>query len=110
VAIDDFGTGYSSLSYLHSLELSALKVDRSFVNSLDDDAATTQHHILHMTLELARHLGLDVVAEGIETSTQLDALRSLGVTRGQGFFMYRPMPGDQLTALLASRPRAHVPT
>ncbi|MCX6520066.1 MAG: EAL domain-containing protein [Actinobacteria bacterium] len=100
VAVDDFGTGYSSLAYLHSLELSALKVDRSFVESLDDPAAATNRHILQMTLELARHLGLDVIAEGIETQAQHDALVDLGVTRGQGFFMHRPMPGEALDALL----------
>ena len=101
VAIDDFGTGYSSLAYLHSLELSALKVDRSFVESLDDPSAATNRHILQMTLELARHLGLDIIAEGIETQAQHDALIDLGVTRGQGFFMHRPMPGEALDALLA---------
>lgn len=117
VAIDDFGTGYSSLAYLHSLELSALKVDRSFVESLDDPTAATNRHILQMTLELARHLGLDIIAEGIETQAQHDALLDLGVTRGQGFFMHRPMTGEALEALLDAAaappmpalPPAHAP-
>jgi diguanylate cyclase (GGDEF)-like protein len=102
VAIDDFGTGYSSLAYLHSLELTALKVDRSFVESLDDPTAATNRRILQMTLELARHLSLDIIAEGIETRAQHDALVDLGVARGQGFFMHRPMPGQALDALLGS--------
>jgi diguanylate cyclase (GGDEF)-like protein len=100
VAIDDFGTGYSSLSYLHSLELSALKIDRSFVEAIDDPAATSKRHILNMMLELARHLGLDIVAEGIESPRQLDALVDYGVRRGQGFLLHRPMPGPALDQLL----------
>lgn len=110
VAIDDFGTGYSSLAYLHGLELSALKIDRSFVSSLDDPTATTNRHILHMMLDLARHLRLDLVAEGIETPAQLEALGSLGVPLGQGYHLHRPMPGDVLETLLTSPMPAASPT
>lgn len=109
VAVDDFGTGHSSLAYLHSLELSALKIDRTFVSALDDPSASTNRHILHMTLDLARHLRLDVVAEGIETTAQRDELVALGVRRGQGYLLHRPMSGEVLDQLLtaAGHPAMH---
>ncbi|GAC1403383.1 MAG: hypothetical protein NVSMB64_05040 [Candidatus Velthaea sp.] len=93
LAIDDFGTGYSSLSYLKFLPVDTLKLDRAFVigvgtESLDDAIATT-------IVTLANSLKLDVIAEGVETKRQLDALRAIGCTHVQGFFLGRPMVPDE---------------
>jgi EAL domain-containing protein (putative c-di-GMP-specific phosphodiesterase class I) len=88
IALDDFGTGYSSLSYLHSLPLDSLKIAKPFVDGLDGDGRDGS--FIGVIVELARKLGLDVIAEGIETPAQLDALRDLGVEFGQGFLIGRP--------------------
>ncbi|HEY6886985.1 MAG TPA: EAL domain-containing protein, partial [Solirubrobacter sp.] len=88
IALDDFGTGYSSLSYLHSLPLDTLKIAKPFVDGLEGDGHDAS--FIGVIVELARKLGLDVIAEGIETPAQLDALRDLGVELGQGFLIGRP--------------------
>jgi EAL domain-containing protein (putative c-di-GMP-specific phosphodiesterase class I) len=88
IALDDFGTGYSSLSYLHSLPLDSLKIAKPFVDGLEGDGHDAS--FIGVIVELARKLGLDVIAEGIETPAQLDALRDLGVELGQGFLVGRP--------------------
>ena len=88
IALDDFGTGYSSLSYLHSLPLDSLKIAKPFVDGLEGDGHDAS--FIGVIVELARKLGLDVIAEGIETPAQLDALRDLGVEFGQGFLVGRP--------------------
>ncbi|HRE16248.1 MAG TPA: EAL domain-containing protein, partial [Rhodocyclaceae bacterium] len=75
VAIDDFGTGFSSLSYLNSLPAACLKIDRSFVNALDSDSSGAR--IAEMVIELGRTLGMRVLAEGVETSDQVQRLRAL---------------------------------
>ncbi len=90
-ALDDFGTGYSSLSYLHSLPLRMIKIDRSFVVSLNDNQVTA-HSIVGAILALSRALGIEVIAEGIETERQLAALRAMGCALGQGFLLGRPAP------------------
>jgi EAL domain-containing protein (putative c-di-GMP-specific phosphodiesterase class I) len=81
LVIDDFGTGYSSLSYLHTLPLEALKIDRSFVQEMGD----SNMQIVSTIILLAQSLGLDVVAEGIETEEQLVQLQTLACEFGQGF-------------------------
>lgn len=97
ICLDDFGTGYSSLSYLQRFAPSSLKLDRSFV---DEMAKTGDYRLAGAILGLARELGLDAVAEGIETETQWVVLRSLGWKLGQGFYMSRPVSGAALGELL----------
>ena len=92
-ALDDFGTGYSSLSYLHSLPLSKLKIDQAFVREVDIAGGTGASTMVAAILALAaRALGIDVIAEGIETEAQRDALQAMGCEFGQGFLLGRPQP------------------
>ena len=98
VAIDDFGTGYSSLSYLRRFPVDVLKVDRSFIDGLGPDAEDTA--IVHAIITLARTLGLESVAEGVETAEQVDGLAELGCDAAQGYWFTRPVPEDELLPLL----------
>jgi diguanylate cyclase (GGDEF)-like protein len=91
-ALDDFGTGYSSLSYLHSLPLRMLKIDRAFVLELDNDGNTNSTTVVAAILALARGLNMKVIAEGIETQAQRDALLAMGCEMGQGYLLGRPQP------------------
>ena len=100
LVLDDFGTGYSSLSYLRRLPLDSIKIDRSFIDGLDSDDANLP--IVQAVIALAHGLGIEVVAEGIETAGQLARLRELVCDRGQGYYYARPQPPEQLTGLLAS--------
>jgi diguanylate cyclase (GGDEF)-like protein/PAS domain S-box-containing protein len=88
IALDDFGTGYSSLSMLRDLPVGAVKIDRSFVEPLARDRGTTV--IVHRLIELCRDLGIDCIAEGIETEAQAELLHGLGCTYGQGYLFGRP--------------------
>ena len=88
--LDDFGTGYSSLSYLHRFPLSGIKIDRSFVNALRDGEAAGSSAIVRAIVLMADSLGLDVIAEGIETETQRKQLLRLGLSLGQGFLFAKP--------------------
>jgi EAL domain-containing protein (putative c-di-GMP-specific phosphodiesterase class I) len=97
--MDDFGTGYSSLENLHSFPFDVLKIDRSFVSRMTQGEQPLQ--IVRTILELARVLGMDVVAEGIETREQHELLREMGCRYGQGFYYARPMPAEGVTELLA---------
>ncbi|HTB98059.1 MAG TPA: EAL domain-containing protein [Terracidiphilus sp.] len=96
--MDDFGTGYSSLNYLHSFPFDVLKIDRSFVVRMTEGEQALQ--IVRTIIELARVLGMDVVAEGIETREQYRLLRQLGCKYGQGFLFARPMSVSKVSALL----------
>jgi EAL domain-containing protein (putative c-di-GMP-specific phosphodiesterase class I) len=100
LVLDDFGTGYSSLSYLRRLPLDTIKIDRSFIDGLDSDDANLP--IVQAVIALAHGLGIEVVAEGIETAGQLGILRELVCDRGQGYYYARPQPPEKLAALLAA--------
>jgi EAL domain-containing protein (putative c-di-GMP-specific phosphodiesterase class I) len=96
--VDDFGTGYSSLSTLHTFPLYALKVDQSFVRRLG--ALEDSWELVQTIVTLAHNLGLDVVAEGVETEMQLDAVRQLGCDYAQGYFFSAPVSQAQVHELL----------
>jgi EAL domain-containing protein (putative c-di-GMP-specific phosphodiesterase class I) len=98
--IDDFGTGYSSLSRLQSFRVDTLKIDRVFVSRMDTDHET--HEIVRVIIMLAHSLGLKVVAEGVETQTQLDLLKSLGCERAQGYLFSKPVDHETILKLLAT--------
>jgi diguanylate cyclase (GGDEF)-like protein len=98
LALDDFGTGYSSLSYLHQFPLDVLKVDRAFVEALGAESGSNAQAVLRAICSLGRSLGLQVVAEGIETRRQLETLRLLGCEHGQGFLFARPQPLEEVLA------------
>ena len=98
IAIDDFGTGYSSLSLLARLPIDYLKIDSGFTRSLD--GSDRDRIVVRAIVDLARALGLLVVAEGIEKPSQLDRLRELGVATWQGFLKSGPVPGDDLLKLM----------
>ncbi|HZU52552.1 MAG TPA: EAL domain-containing protein [Holophagaceae bacterium] len=100
LAIDDFGTGYSSLSYLHRLPISVLKIDQSFVRELQPGREDRSGPILQAIVALGRHLGLQVVAEGVETELQRAFLANLGCDALQGYLLGRPVPPEALEALV----------
>ena len=102
LSIDDFGTGYSSLSYLHRFPLNYLKIDRSFVTRLTTD---NDNAIVRTISTLARNLGMEVIAEGIETDEQYQQLKMLGCEYGQGFLFSRPVNNDAVAHLLAQDAR-----
>jgi EAL domain-containing protein (putative c-di-GMP-specific phosphodiesterase class I) len=98
--VDDFGVGYSSLSMLHTYPFTGIKLDRSFVSGLDGASSSTE--VVRAILAIAQALHLEVVAEGVETLGQHDALIALGCTRGQGFRYARPMPAPDAARWLSS--------
>jgi diguanylate cyclase (GGDEF)-like protein len=101
IAIDDFGTGYSALTYLKSLPVDTLKIDRAFVRDLGTSARDLA--IVRAIVDLAHALGLEVVAEGVETATAARALLDLGCHRAQGFLLSRPLDRVAMESLLARR-------
>ena len=100
LAVDDFGTGYASLAYLKRLPVRELKIDRGFVTAMDTDAG--DRAIVRATVDLGRRLGLDVVAEGVESETVLENLRALGCHFAQGFAVGRPMDADAVVVRAAT--------
>jgi diguanylate cyclase (GGDEF)-like protein len=99
ISIDDFGTGHSSLGRLKSLPIDELKIDRSFIRDLTDEEDKT---IVRSTIHLAHQMGLQVVAEGVETEEAWRQLRSMGCERAQGFLIAKPLPAREVPAWLAS--------
>jgi EAL domain-containing protein (putative c-di-GMP-specific phosphodiesterase class I) len=99
LSVDDFGTGYSSLSYLSTLPITSLKIDRSFVQRLQDEARDAE--VVKAVITLGHALGKTVIAEGIETPDQLAQLRALGCGLGQGYLLARPLSPDSAAAVVA---------
>lgn len=95
IALDDFGTGYSNLAALHNLPISEIKIDRSFVEHINDDNKSLA--LTRTIISMARDLGAETVAEGVETPMQLDTLLNTGVDYLQGYLLGRPMAGTLLT-------------
>ncbi len=99
IHLDDFGTGYSSLGYLHRFQIETLKIDRSFirhVRSGGDNWVTVR-----AVLSLAETLGMEVIAEGVETEEQLEQLRALNCKKAQGSYFHEPLTAPQMEAVLA---------
>jgi diguanylate cyclase (GGDEF)-like protein len=108
LSLDDYGTGYSSLSRLKQMPVDELKIDRSFVQHMDSSPVDAT--IVRSTIELARNLGLRVVAEGVETAEVLDALASAGCDCAQGYHFAKPMPGAEVAGWIAANaPRPNRP-
>ena len=99
LSIDDFGTGYSSLSYLHSLPIDTLKIDRSFVNNVDCDPEKIK--IIRSVASLAWNLGMDIVAEGVETKKQMYQLQALQCEYAQGYLFSKPVDSTMVEALIS---------
>jgi EAL domain-containing protein (putative c-di-GMP-specific phosphodiesterase class I) len=104
LSIDDFGTGYSSLSYLHRLTVDSIKLDKSFVQSVDTDQIANR--LVKAMIGVAHGLGLNVVAEGVETEAQREALLVAGCSLMQGFLFARPRPAGDLEEFLSAGDRA----
>lgn len=103
IHLDDFGTGYSSLQYLHELPFDVIKIDRSFVARMLHGGRDAQ--LVTTIRELARQLGVPVIAEGVETPEHLALVRELGCEFAQGYLFARPLPSDEMQAMLASGPQ-----
>ena len=100
LSIDDFGTGYSSLSYMHSFPVSSLKIDRSFVQRLDGNPENLG--LIPAIISIAKTMGMSAIAEGIETTQQLNQLKTLGCDFGQGYLFSKPVEAQRATELIAS--------
>lgn len=95
MAMDDFGTGYSSLSYLRRYPFAILKIDRSFINDMTTDSGDRE--LVNASIAMAHGLGLKVVAEGVETEAQANALKAMQCDYAQGYFYSRPITAEVLT-------------
>lgn len=102
LSIDDFGTGYSSLSYLHRFPVNTLKIDRSFVGRIGEAAENIE--IVRTVISLAENMGMEVVAEGVETLSQLTQLRKLKCQYGQGYLFSRPVDAASVSAWISKKP------
>jgi len=100
-SIDDFGTGYSSLAKLKQMTLKELKIDKTFI--LDIENSKSDEAIVSASIQMAHGLGLEVVAEGIESEATWKLLQGLGCDYGQGFWIAKPMPYDELVEWIANR-------
>ncbi len=98
LSLDDFGTGYSSLSYLKRLPLDQLKIDQSFVRDISVDPGDAV--MVQTIIDMAKNFGLDVIAEGVETGAQLAFLKHHDCMAYQGYFFSRPIPLEELPALM----------
>jgi diguanylate cyclase (GGDEF)-like protein len=100
LALDDFGTGYSSLSLLQQFPIQRIKIDRAFVQGLGDHG--TERSLVRTIIAMARSMGLDLVAEGVETVPQLESLRDMGCDKAQGFLISRPVPADAMRSTMVA--------
>lgn len=100
IAIDDFGTGYSSLSYLNSIPSDLLKIDKAFIDKMDDSDSSKQY--VSMIISLGHILGLKVISEGVESQEQLDELKAIGCDYIQGYIWGKPMPPEKVSKLMES--------
>jgi EAL domain-containing protein (putative c-di-GMP-specific phosphodiesterase class I) len=105
IAFDDFGTGYASLSYLTRYPLTRIKIDHSFVQTIDLQSASEDTAIVRSIIVMGRNLGLEVIAEGVETTAQADFLRSEGCHEMQGFLFSKPLPSEIFEIFLVSSSR-----
>jgi EAL domain-containing protein (putative c-di-GMP-specific phosphodiesterase class I) len=103
LSIDDFGTGYSSLSYLRRFPIDTLKIDRSFVQHMDDHAENRE--IVRTIMMLAGNLGMEVIAEGAETSGEVGHLKDLHCEYAQGYFFFKPVDSATAQTILRQRSR-----
>jgi len=102
LSIDDFGTGYSSLGYLHRFPVNTLKIDRSFVGRIGEAAENIE--IVRTIISLAENMGMEVVAEGVETLSQLAQLRKLNCQYGQGYLFSRPVDAESVSTWISRKP------
>jgi EAL domain-containing protein (putative c-di-GMP-specific phosphodiesterase class I) len=101
IAIDDFGTGYSSLSYLKRFKVDKLKIDRAFVSDLGNSPTAEGNALSQLIINIARTLHMRVIAEGVETTTQLDMIRRQGCNEIQGYFFSRPLAAADFPTVAA---------
>ena len=101
VAIDDFGTGYSSLSYLKKFDIDYLKIDRSFISSLNSES--NDNILCEAIITMAHRLGIKVIAEGVETDSQKQLLIAMGCDYGQGYFFSKPLTVDEFETFLLQK-------
>lgn len=101
IHLDDFGTGYSSLSYLHRIPLDAIKIDRAFTSAIDSENLSRE--VVRAILGLVRAVGVDAIAEGVTSETQVEVLREMGCEYAQGYLFSRPLPPEELHELLVHR-------
>ncbi|WP_259365366.1 EAL domain-containing protein [Colwellia sp. BRX10-3] len=101
ILLDDFGTGYSSLSYLHRFPMDVLKIDRSFINNVHESG--NHQAIIKTIIDLAANLNMSTVGEGIENEADAELLRNMGCVYGQGYYYYKPLPGDEIETFLLNK-------
>ena len=102
IAFDDFGTGYASLSYLTRYPLTRIKIDRSFIQKIGAQSAAEDTAIVRSIIVMGRNLGLEVIAEGVETTAQADCLKTEGCPEMQGFLFSKPLPANAFERYLRS--------
>jgi len=105
IALDDFGTGYSSLSYLRTLPIDIIKIDRSFVQEIEESVEARD--LIESILHIAKALNKTVIAEGVETHAQLNVLRRMGCDTMQGYLLSRPLPESELSTFMAEHEHTH---
>ena len=100
LSLDDFGTGFSSLSHLKKLPISQVKIDQSFIREMDTDTSSKDAKMVKTIIDMGHNFDLDVIAEGVETDTQLALLRTLSCLSYQGYLFSKPVPIDVFEVLL----------